>query len=50
MAEKGSLFVDSNFNQLLKIKLRGSFIVPKKNKSQQSKSIEFEGDYENANL
>ena len=44
-------FLESDFNQLMKMKLKDSFIMPKKSmKVIGNKGVEFEGDYESANL
>lgn len=46
MNELSSTFLESEANQLLRTKLRDSFIMPKKvNRANLIKSIDFQGEY-----
>jgi hypothetical protein len=51
LLEQNAGFLQNGFNQLLQMKLKESFIMPKRiSRQPQANSIEFQGDFESANL
>ena len=50
LSEKNPDFLESDFNQLMRMKLKDSFVMPKKTRVSNPKAIEFDGDFESANL
>lgn len=51
LANFNDSFIEHNLNHLLQIKLKDSFIMPKKARNcNQQQPVTFQGEYENGNL